>query len=54
MNDSANAATIDPSRQLLPFRESLLAMLGLAFVAMLVALDVHVTELVRSTTELSV
>ena len=35
----ANAAAIDPSRQLLPFRESLLAMLGLACVAMLVALD---------------
>jgi EmrB/QacA subfamily drug resistance transporter len=29
----------DPSRQLLPFRESLLAMVGVAFVAMLVALD---------------
>jgi EmrB/QacA subfamily drug resistance transporter len=29
----------DPGRQLLPFRESLLAMLGLACVAMLVALD---------------
>ena len=31
--------TVDPTRQLLPFRQSLLAMLGLAFVAMLVALD---------------
>ncbi|MGF6595818.1 EmrB/QacA subfamily drug resistance transporter [Paraburkholderia sp. GAS448] len=29
----------DPDRQLLPFRESLMAMLGVAFVAMLVALD---------------
>jgi hypothetical protein len=28
-----------PSGQLLPFRESLLAMLGVAFVSMLVALD---------------
>src|SRR5258708_9448102 len=28
-----------PDRQLLPFRESLMAMLGIAFVAMLVALD---------------
>ena len=35
----ANAAAIDPSRQLLPFRESLIAMLGMAFVTMLVALD---------------
>jgi len=33
------ASTVDPARQLLPFRQSLLAMLGLAFVAMLVALD---------------
>lgn len=32
-------ATPLPSGQLLPFRESLLAMLGIAFVAMLVALD---------------
>ena len=32
-------AAFDPDRQLLPFRESLLAMLGVAFVAMLVALD---------------
>lgn len=32
-------AVHDPSRQLLPFRESLLAMVGVAFVAMLVALD---------------
>jgi EmrB/QacA subfamily drug resistance transporter len=31
--------THDPRRQLLPFRESLLAMLGVAFAAMLVALD---------------
>src|ERR1700761_7899308 len=29
----------DPERQVLPFRESLLAMLGIAFVTMLVALD---------------
>src|SRR5258708_20299786 len=28
-----------PDRQLLPFRESLMAMLGVAFVAMLIALD---------------
>ncbi|MFM0341663.1 MFS transporter [Paraburkholderia fungorum] len=34
-----NAAAPLPSGQLLPFRESLLAMLGIAFVAMLVALD---------------
>jgi EmrB/QacA subfamily drug resistance transporter len=32
-------ASHDPTRQLLPFRESLLAMVGVAFVAMLVALD---------------
>jgi EmrB/QacA subfamily drug resistance transporter len=32
-------AAYDPSRQLLPFRESLLAMFGVALVAMLVALD---------------
>ncbi|MFC0400681.1 MFS transporter [Paraburkholderia rhizosphaerae] len=32
-------AAYQPGRQLLPFRESLLAMLGIAFVAMLVALD---------------
>jgi EmrB/QacA subfamily drug resistance transporter len=32
-------AAYEPGRQLLPFRESLLAMLGIAFVAMLVALD---------------
>src|ERR1700758_467124 len=32
-------AAFDPDRQLLPFRESLMAMLGVAFVAMLVALD---------------
>jgi EmrB/QacA subfamily drug resistance transporter len=32
-------AAHDPGRQLLPFRESLLAMLGIAFVTMLVALD---------------
>jgi EmrB/QacA subfamily drug resistance transporter len=31
--------TYDRSRQLLPFRESLMAMLGVAFVSMLVALD---------------
>jgi EmrB/QacA subfamily drug resistance transporter len=35
----AVATTFDPGRQLLPFRESLLAMLGVALVAMLVALD---------------
>jgi EmrB/QacA subfamily drug resistance transporter len=34
-----STAAHDPSRQLLPFRESLLAMVGVAFVAMLVALD---------------
>ncbi|SAL11735.1 EmrB/QacA family drug resistance transporter [Caballeronia peredens] len=33
------AAVYDPERQALPFRESLLAMLGIAFVTMLVALD---------------
>ncbi|SAK78780.1 MFS transporter [Caballeronia ptereochthonis] len=32
-------AAFDPERQVLPFRESLLAMLGIAFVTMLVALD---------------
>lgn len=32
-------AALDPDRQLLPFRESLMAMPGVAFVAMLVALD---------------
>jgi EmrB/QacA subfamily drug resistance transporter len=32
-------AVHDPHRQLLPFRESLFAMLGIAFVSMLVALD---------------
>ncbi|CAM2152935.1 MFS transporter [Pararobbsia alpina] len=31
--------TFDPTRQLLPFRQSVLAMFGVAFVAMLVALD---------------
>jgi EmrB/QacA subfamily drug resistance transporter len=36
---SAGLAAPLPSGQLLPFRESLLAMLGIAFVAMLVALD---------------
>src|SRR5471032_299488 len=34
-----STAVHDPNRQLLPFRESLLAMIGVAFVAMLVALD---------------
>jgi len=34
-----SAIAHDPGRQLLPFRESLLAMLGVAFVTMLVALD---------------
>jgi EmrB/QacA subfamily drug resistance transporter len=33
------AGAHDPQRQVLPFRESLLAMLGIAFVTMLVALD---------------
>jgi len=33
------SAAYDPGRQLLPFRESLMAMVGIAFVAMLVALD---------------
>jgi hypothetical protein len=32
-------STFDPTRQLLPFRQSVLAMFGIAFVAMLVALD---------------
>ncbi|SAK56398.1 major facilitator transporter [Caballeronia hypogeia] len=32
-------AAHDPERQVLPFRESLLAMLGIAFVTMLIALD---------------
>src|SRR6201996_8979957 len=36
---NAGLAAPLPSGQLLPFRESLLAMLGIAFVAMLVALD---------------
>ncbi len=36
---NAAVAMHDPDRQLLPFRESLLAMLGIAFVSMLVALD---------------
>ena len=35
----ASIVTHDPRRQLLPFRRSLLAMLGVAFAAMLVALD---------------
>ncbi|RKP55691.1 MFS transporter [Pararobbsia silviterrae] len=36
---AAAPRSYDPSRQLLPFRQSLLAMLGVAFIAMLVALD---------------
>jgi EmrB/QacA subfamily drug resistance transporter len=35
----SNIPAFDPSRQLLPFRESIMAMLGVAFVAMLIALD---------------
>ncbi len=51
-----NAAIVahDPDRQLLPFRESMLAMLGVAFVAMLVALDQTIvgTALPRIVSEL--